>query len=75
MPERSGATAASSPRAGVVLSVTATGKDVAEAQARAYAAVDLIHWDGRLLPPRHRLAGTGTREDERLTGLRAKRGQ
>ncbi|HWD27706.1 MAG TPA: phosphoribosylamine--glycine ligase [Rhizomicrobium sp.] len=31
---------------GRVLSVTATGKDVAEAQARAYAAVDLIHWDG-----------------------------
>lgn len=31
---------------GRVLSVTATGKSVAEAQARAYAAVDLIHWDG-----------------------------
>jgi phosphoribosylamine---glycine ligase len=31
---------------GRVLSVTATGKDVAEAQARAYAAVDVIHWDG-----------------------------
>jgi phosphoribosylamine--glycine ligase len=31
---------------GRVLSVTATGKDVAEAQARAYAAVDTIHWDG-----------------------------
>ncbi|MEI9993118.1 MAG: phosphoribosylamine--glycine ligase [Rhizomicrobium sp.] len=31
---------------GRVLSVTATGKDVAEAQARAYAAVDMIHWDG-----------------------------
>ncbi|MBS0472460.1 MAG: phosphoribosylamine--glycine ligase [Proteobacteria bacterium] len=31
---------------GRVLNVTATGKDVAEAQARAYAAVDLIHWDG-----------------------------
>ena len=31
---------------GRVLSVTATGKDVAQAQARAYAAVDLIHWDG-----------------------------
>jgi phosphoribosylamine--glycine ligase len=31
---------------GRVLSVTATGKDVAEARARAYAAVDLIHWDG-----------------------------
>ncbi|HEY4942977.1 MAG TPA: phosphoribosylamine--glycine ligase [Rhizomicrobium sp.] len=31
---------------GRVLSVTATGRDVAEAQARAYAAVDLIHWDG-----------------------------
>ncbi len=31
---------------GRVLSVTATGKTVAEAQARAYAAVDLIHWDG-----------------------------
>jgi len=31
---------------GRVLNVTATGKTVAEAQARAYAAVDLIHWDG-----------------------------
>jgi phosphoribosylamine--glycine ligase len=31
---------------GRVLSVTATGETVAEAQARAYAAVDLIHWDG-----------------------------
>jgi phosphoribosylamine--glycine ligase len=31
---------------GRVLSVTATGKSVTEAQARAYAAVDLIHWDG-----------------------------
>ena len=31
---------------GRVLSVTATAKDVTEAQARAYAAVDLIHWDG-----------------------------
>lgn len=31
---------------GRVLNVTAIGKDVAEAQARAYAAVSLIHWDG-----------------------------
>ncbi len=31
---------------GRVLSVTATGKTVAEARARAYAAVDLIHWEG-----------------------------
>ncbi|HJW40459.1 MAG TPA: phosphoribosylamine--glycine ligase, partial [Rhizomicrobium sp.] len=31
---------------GRVLNVTATGATVAEAQARAYAAVDLIHWDG-----------------------------
>ncbi|HEY1709147.1 MAG TPA: phosphoribosylamine--glycine ligase [Rhizomicrobium sp.] len=31
---------------GRVLNVTATGKTVAEAQSRAYAAVDLIHWDG-----------------------------
>jgi phosphoribosylamine--glycine ligase len=31
---------------GRVLNVTATGKDIAEARARAYAAVDLIHWDG-----------------------------
>jgi phosphoribosylamine--glycine ligase len=31
---------------GRVLSVTATGQNVAEAQARAYAAVDRIHWDG-----------------------------
>ncbi len=31
---------------GRVLNVTALGKDVAEAQLRAYAAVDLIHWNG-----------------------------
>jgi len=31
---------------GRVLNVTATGKDVAEAQARAYDAVSRIHWDG-----------------------------
>ena len=31
---------------GRVLNVTALGKTVAEAQARAYAAVDLIQWDG-----------------------------
>ncbi|OJT95966.1 MAG: phosphoribosylamine--glycine ligase [Alphaproteobacteria bacterium 65-7] len=31
---------------GRVLDVTATGKDVAQAQARAYAAVARIHWDG-----------------------------
>jgi phosphoribosylamine--glycine ligase len=31
---------------GRVLDVTALGKNVTEAQARAYAAVDLIHWDG-----------------------------
>ena len=31
---------------GRVLNVTALGKDVAQAQARAYAAVDKIHWNG-----------------------------
>ena len=31
---------------GRVLDVTAVGKTIAEAQARAYAAVELIHWDG-----------------------------
>ena len=31
---------------GRVLNVTALGKTVAEAQSRAYAAVDLIHWEG-----------------------------
>jgi phosphoribosylamine--glycine ligase len=31
---------------GRVLNITATGKDVAEAQARAYAAVGKIHWEG-----------------------------
>ena len=31
---------------GRVLNVTALGKDVAEAQARAYAAVSRIHWEG-----------------------------
>ena len=31
---------------GRVLDVTAVGKTIAEAQDRAYAAVDLIHWEG-----------------------------
>jgi phosphoribosylamine--glycine ligase len=31
---------------GRVLSVTAVGSSVAEAQARAYAAVDTVHWEG-----------------------------
>jgi phosphoribosylamine---glycine ligase len=31
---------------GRVLNVTALGKDVAEAKARAYAAVEQIHWNG-----------------------------
>jgi phosphoribosylamine--glycine ligase len=31
---------------GRVLDVTATGRDVAEAKARAYAAVEKIHWKG-----------------------------
>jgi phosphoribosylamine--glycine ligase len=31
---------------GRVLNVTALGKGVAEAQARAYEAVKLIHWNG-----------------------------
>jgi phosphoribosylamine--glycine ligase len=31
---------------GRVLAVTALGRDVAEAQARAYAAVDRIDWPG-----------------------------
>jgi len=31
---------------GRVLNVTATGHSIAEAQARAYAAVDLIRWEG-----------------------------
>ncbi|MGZ5930128.1 MAG: phosphoribosylglycinamide synthetase C domain-containing protein, partial [Rhizomicrobium sp.] len=31
---------------GRVLNVTATGRDVAEAQRRAYEAVSRIHWEG-----------------------------
>jgi phosphoribosylamine--glycine ligase len=31
---------------GRVLDVTAVGRTIAEAQARAYAAVKLIHWEG-----------------------------
>jgi phosphoribosylamine---glycine ligase len=31
---------------GRVLNVTATGRDIATARARAYAAADEIHWDG-----------------------------
>ena len=41
---------------GRVLSVTARGRTVAEAQARAYAAVGQDRLAGRLLPRRHRLA-------------------
>ena len=44
---------------GRVLNVSALGKTVAEAQSRAYAAIDRIRWPGRFLPPRHRLAGGG----------------
>ena len=43
---------------GRVLNVAALGQTVREAQARAYAAVDRIRLAGRLLPPRHRLAGS-----------------
>ena len=45
---------------GRVLNVTALGATVAEAQQRAYAAVDRDRLAGRLLPPRHRLARGGT---------------
>jgi phosphoribosylamine--glycine ligase len=53
---------------GRVLNVTAVGDDVAEAQARAYAAVDAIEWPGgfcrrdigwRAL----KLSGEGSRKD------------
>ena len=46
---------------GRVLNVSALGKTVGEAQARAYAAVDRIKWSGRLLPPRHRVSRGGAR--------------
>ncbi len=46
MPEPRNAATISSLWAGGVLNVTALGKDAAEAQARAYAAADLIHWEG-----------------------------
>ena len=35
---------------GRVLDVTAVGATIAEAQARAYAAVELIHWEGAFWP-------------------------
>ena len=47
---------------GRVLNVSALGKSVSEAQARAYRAIDRIQWPGGLLPPRHRLAGREKRE-------------
>ena len=47
---------------GRVLNVCASGKTVTEAQRRAYAAVDTHQMAGRLLPPRHRLAGGGAGE-------------
>ena len=49
---------------GRVLGVTAKGRDIREAQAKAYAAVDKIDWPGGLLPPRHRLARGGARRGE-----------
>ena len=47
---------------GRVLNVCATGKTVTEAQHRAYASGRPHQLAGRLLPPRHRLAGGGAGE-------------
>ena len=49
---------------GRVLNVSALAPTVAEAQTRAYRAIDLIRWPERLLPPRHRLAGGRSRAGE-----------
>ena len=50
---------------GRVLNVTALGRTIAEAQARAYEAVDADRLARGLLPPRHRLARRGARADLR----------
>ena len=42
---------------GRILSVTGTGDTVAAARAQAYAAVDLISFEGAAVPPRHRGGG------------------
>ena len=44
---------------GRVLNVCAMAKTVTEARDRAYQAVDRNQMAGRILPPRHRLAGGG----------------
>ena len=44
MPARCGTATVILANGGRVLDVTARGRTVAEAQARAYAAVDLIDW-------------------------------
>ena len=54
---------------GRVLNVSALGKTVSEAQARAYAAIDAHSLAGRLLPPRHRLARNRARKISKISRL------
>ena len=42
---------------GRILNVTAAGDDIASARAAAYAAADLITWDGRAAARGHRARG------------------
>ena len=46
MPGRSAKANNFSPMAAKILNVTGVGADVAEARARAYAAIDMIDWPG-----------------------------
>ena len=67
MPARGARASALLANGGRVLNVTARGKTVAEAQARAYAADRHDRLAGRLLPPRHRLARRRSAKSERLS--------
>ena len=56
---------------GRVLNVTALGDDPAAARDAAYAAADMIAFDGPAAAPRHRAAGRGARHErarDRQTG-------
>ena len=54
---------------GRVLNVSALGKTVSEARARAYEAVVPYPLAGGILPARHRLARLGARQAERRAAL------
>ena len=54
---------ASPPTADACSASAASGRSVAEAQSRAYAAVDKIDWPGGILPAGHRISRALRREE------------